>query len=398
MKKITISFLLVAIPMVAFSQLKVNSNGRVVVADTISNSTAILTVGKSSLSQNSSYNIGLAASPVHNGYKTNVGLEGVVVTTTAHTLDANHGVRGFVSPSSDTAHGKNFGVSGIYNGLGTTNGTGIYGASSYWPYIQDPNIPDVYAGYFDGKVYISTSLTVPQVLTTSDIRLKDNIVSLKDSERYGITTLDNILKMDVIEYNLKDRTNDALSEETYAILSKEHPEVLEDLEKRKVDFTSKRHFGLSAQEIQTIYPNLIEEGKDGYLSLNYTELVPILIRSIQELNMKIEELRNASSREFTFSRSVSDSDNSNAMNNKLYQNIPNPFKEQTTIRFQLADDAQNAAICIFDMTGKMLKKLPVSLGDTSVKINGWELGEGMFLYTLIVNGREIDTKRMIITR
>ncbi len=46
----------------------------------------------------------------------------------------------------------------------------------------------------------------------------------------------------------------------------------------------------------------------------------------------------------------------------------------------------------------MLKKLPVSSGMTSVSINGWELGEGMFLYTLIVNGREIDTKRMIMTK
>jgi hypothetical protein len=38
----------------------------------------------------------------------------------------------------------------------------------------------------------------------------------------------------------------------------------------------------------------------------------------------------------------------------LYQNTPNPFKEQTVIRFSLADDAQDAAICIFDMTGKIL--------------------------------------------
>jgi hypothetical protein len=84
--------------------------------------------------------------------------------------------------------------------------------------------------------------------------------------------------------------------------------------------------------------------------------------------------------------------------NVLYQNTPNPFKEQTTIRFSLADDAQSASICIFDMTGKMLKSLPVSSGDSSVSIAGWELGEGMFLYTLIVNGKEIDTKRMIITK
>jgi hypothetical protein len=46
----------------------------------------------------------------------------------------------------------------------------------------------------------------------------------------------------------------------------------------------------------------------------------------------------------------------------------------------------------------MLKNLPVSSDDTSVSIGGWELGEGMFLYTPIVNGKEIDTKRMIITK
>ena len=37
---------------------------------------------------------------------------------------------------------------------------------------------------------------------------------------------------------------------------------------------------------------------------------------------------------------------------------------------------QNAAICIFDMTGKTIKKLPVSSGMESVSIGGYELGEG----------------------
>jgi len=59
----------------------------------------------------------------------------------------------------------------------------------------------------------------------------------------------------------------------------------------------------------------------------------------------------------------------------LYQNTPNPFKEQTVIRFSLADDARDAAICIFDMTGKILKKLPISSGKTSVSVKGWELGD-----------------------
>ena len=50
------------------------------------------------------------------------------------------------------------------------------------------------------------------------------------------------------------------------------------------------------------------------------------------------------------------------------------------------------------MSGKMLKKIPVSKGMESVAVNGYELGEGMFLYSLLVNGQEIATKRMILSK
>ena len=42
--------------------------------------------------------------------------------------------------------------------------------------------------------------------------------------------------------------------------------------------------------------------------------------------------------------------------------------------------------------------MPVTPSMTSVSVGGYELGEGMFLYTLMVNGQEINTKRMIITK
>ena len=126
--------------------------------------------------------------------------------------------------------------------------------------------------------------------------------------------------------------------------------------------------------------------------------MPVLIRSIQELKQELDEVRSGNDA-LKMSRGAATAVASDyATGNILYQNTPNPFKEQTVIRFSLAENATNAAICIFDMAGKMLKKMPVSSGDTSVSINGWELGEGMFLYTLIVNGREIDTKRMIIAK
>ena len=159
------------------------------------------------------------------------------------------------------------------------------------------------------------------------------------------------------------------------------------------------HYGLSAQELRELYPELVCEGQDGYLGVNYIELVPVLIRSIQELKQELDIVKgcddNAPMSRSATATAVSEA---KAVGNILYQNTPNPFKEQTTIQFQLADNARNAAICIFDITGKMLKKLPISSGDTSVSINSWELGEGLFLYTLMVNGREIDTKRMLIKK
>jgi len=190
------------------------------------------------------------------------------------------------------------------------------------------------------------------------------------------------MEVNVIKYKLK--------EEAFGTDGSEKPEKVEKA-------TSLLHFGVSAQELQEIYPNLVKEGQDGYLAVNYTELVPVLIQSIQELKQELDKVKGSGSR-MTRSVSYGDDEFQPSAKNILYQNSPNPFKEQTTIRFNLVDNARDASICIFDMTGKMLKKLPISAGATSVSINGWELGEGMFLYTLIVNGREVDTKRMIITK
>ena len=181
-------------------------------------------------------------------------------------------------------------------------------------------------------------------------------------------------------------------------LPEEMVAMVEADKKEKEALAAQRHFGLIAQELKDIYPTLVQEGQDGYLSINYIELVPILIRSIQTLKQELDEVKGAGAESISLSRNTTAVTDAAAVGNILYQNTPNPFKEQATIRFHLADNATNAAICIFDMTGKMLKKLPISSGDTSVSINGWELGEGMFLYTLIVNGREVDTKRMIITK
>jgi len=50
------------------------------------------------------------------------------------------------------------------------------------------------------------------------------------------------------------------------------------------------------------------------------------------------------------------------------------------------------------MQGKMLQKLDVTSGQNSLFIEGSKLDAGMYLYSLIVDGQEVNTKKMRLTK
>ncbi|MBI5539876.1 MAG: T9SS type A sorting domain-containing protein, partial [Bacteroidia bacterium] len=82
----------------------------------------------------------------------------------------------------------------------------------------------------------------------------------------------------------------------------------------------------------------------------------------------------------------------------LFQNYPNPFKQNTDIKFYLPEEINKAELLIFNMNGIHIKTLPIiTKGNSSITILGNELQPGMYFYSLIVDGKEIDTKRMILT-
>ena len=289
----------------------------------------------------------------------NVGIIGRSIVTGNNPV-ASCGVSGL---ASNSYCGMCYGVAGTI--LNNSNGAAVIGGVNND--IVGYPLYGKYAGYFLGNFDVVGSVTAPSIGSA----------------------LNKLLDMNVVEYTRKPLIPSLKLPDTVSV-----EKVLQDA---NVDI-DKKHFGLIAQELQTIYPELVVKGQDGYLGVNYIELVPILIRSIQELSQKVENLEKASDGQSFRAPAVSDIESVATSKNILYQNNPNPFKEATTIRFSLEDGIKSAYICIFDMTGKLLKKISIPDGDTSVKISGGELGEGMFFYSLIVNGREIDTKRMIITK
>jgi hypothetical protein len=51
-----------------------------------------------------------------------------------------------------------------------------------------------------------------------------------------------------------------------------------------------KDYGVVAQEIQEVLPELVQERENGYLAVNYEKLVPLLIESIKELKTQVEHL------------------------------------------------------------------------------------------------------------
>ncbi len=116
---------------------------------------------------------------------------------------------------------------------------------------------------------------------------------------------------------------------------------------------------------------------------------------IADLQNQINELKNSnnnsSSNDIGFGL--------NEASVKLYQNNPNPFTEQTSISYDIPLNTSSARVIIFDMQGTQLKSFEISdFGKGAITVNGGELKAGMYMYSLIINGKEADTKRMILTR
>jgi len=84
---------------------------------------------------------------------------------------------------------------------------------------------------------------------------------------------------------------------------------------------------------------------------------------------------------------------------KLLQNVPNPFDEVTTIGVYVNKKIayQSAVIVVRDINGRVLKELPIDL-DSEVSEVAYEHGYGqlgVFSYSLIVDGVEMGTEKMI---
>lgn len=136
-------------------------------------------------------------------------------------------------------------------GLGRTN-------SNYLFLVAGNASTDAFSVDASGNVAAAGTITASDFITSSDRRLKTNITPLEKS-------LDKVMKLNGVTFNWDKSV--------------------------RPNASTSLQYGFIAQEIEKVIPELVSEGSDGYKTVNYMGVIPVLTQAMQEQQQEIEQLK-----------------------------------------------------------------------------------------------------------
>lgn len=217
---------------------------------------------------------------------------------------------------------------------------------------------------------------VDGTINTSDLRDKTNIRDLN----YG---LKEIMQLRSVRYNWKNKKIDGdklgvIAQEIQKVM----PEVVRDYEYKTDETTG----------VQT-------KVKSERLGVMYADIIPVLIKGMQEQQQMIEELQNELQQmKNAQSQTSSVSNNAAAITTAaLEQNMPNPVKTATVIKYNTGN-SKNAVLIITDNSGNTVKQITLAPGAGNTTIDCSALASGVYTYSIIADGKTIASKKMAVAK
>ena len=168
---------------------------------------------------------------------------------------------------------------------------------------------------------------------------------------------------------------------------------------------ARTRYGFLAQEVQKVLPELVVEDENGVLGVDYIGFIPLLVdvvkrqnEEIAALRKQVDDLNAVIANPRLKSRSEESGIGYDVVKKvAMSQNIPNPFGSTTKIELTIPETTGNAFVCIYDLQGKLEQKIDCAQRGTFVlDIDGSRLTPGMYIYSLMMDGEEAVTKRMIV--
>lgn len=290
-----------------------------------------------------------------------------------------------------TQQGGTFRITGgkttIYGSKGKTVGS-IIGDPSTATEVSTSILSGSYlslgtANNYAHNIYVTNLTSTNPPLNPSDIRYKENVSNIPDVR-------EKVMQLRPVFYDLKTPAD-----------------YIDDTMRLK------NRVGFIAQEVEPLFPELVGyiPERDMY-TLDYTSFIPYLTRVIQTQENTIAEQEERIAALERIVSDLIDQQQSGKFPNKapssknrvsaqatLYQNMPNPFSEKTTISYELPERVSSAKLLIHSLDGQLIKTYPLSAnaGLGYITVDAGMLSPGIYTYSLSVNNRMVDTKRMVVT-
>ncbi|PSR53060.1 hypothetical protein AHMF7605_05730 [Adhaeribacter arboris] len=312
-----------------------------------------------------------------------------------------------VSGHAQNGQAGTAGVEGSHGGSGTgvsafsQSGLGLFGSSSTNYGLYATTTHATYAAYFNKSIFVNGGY-----YSSSDQKLKQNIQDFTSA--LGII---NQLHPKKYQYR-QDGAYKLLklpTEEQYGLLAQEVEKVLPGLVKNTKFDTALEALPSKVDAKGNIVrqPQIKSEIIE-FKALNYTGLIPILVKAVQEqeekitlqdqqiekLTAQVNQLLGARSLPGNTGSAQKSADTNLAV---LTQNAPNPFTQTTSIHYYVPQKAGSAVIEITDFNGKIVKTYPVAAnGNGQLQIEGGQFTPGIYYYSLLVENERVDTKKMVL--
>lgn len=172
------------------------------------------------------------------------------------------------------------------------------------------------------------------------------------------------------------------------------------------NFPGGNQYGFIAQDVEKVMPEIASENSDGYYAVNYTMLIPVLTEAIKqqdktiteqattitELRTEIAELRSAFN-DFKAGQAAN-----GVEGYRLEQNAPNPFSQNTVIGYAVPAGTTGARINVYDLAGRLVKSFNIAEQSGQITINAGDMSNGLYIYDLQVNGRQILERKMTVVK
>ena len=267
-------------------------------------------------------------------------------------------------------YGYNYGIYGRIN-------SGVPGAAVYGGVTSSmcgPILSNSYAGLFSGNVIVTGNIYGTLVSGTPSYS--------PGNSRFQVTN-------DLSSQRVSDLISNVKATSGYI--------TMPDMES-KGDNDNRVHYALYADDVEAVFPDLVYTDSDGSKSVNYVELVPILVQAVNELRSELATVRGV---DISQTRSIDNViDNVDAIVlPSLGENAPNPCSGSTVITVTIPESVIFAKLSVYDLTGKKVLNQGVSVrGTNKITLDASNLPDGIYLYSLITDGYVVQTRRMIIER